>query len=182
MPFKVQVFQENVESRIEGPTRDKLLQACEDYTALTTPLQKTRSICGMMAILDDGSDEEARWAIMEACGRCCISASVLAKARRLQQEARNLDDLLNRLNEVHIGGGHLWRDGDVIHASYNRCYCGSVSKTRQPFSATYCHCSCGWYRQLFETLLDRPVEVELLSSIIQGDERCQFLIHIRNLP
>jgi predicted ArsR family transcriptional regulator len=47
------------------------------------------------------------------------------------------------------------------------------------FSATYC--SCGWYRQLFETLLDGPVEVELLGSIVQGDERCRFLIHTRGL-
>jgi predicted hydrocarbon binding protein len=54
-----------------------------------------------------------------------------------------------------------------------------VSKTGEPFSATYCHCSCGWYRQLFETLLNGPVEVELLGSIAQGDEHCRFLIHIR---
>jgi len=59
---------------------------------------------------------------------------------------------------------------------YERCYCGSVSQTKEPFSATYCYCSCGWYRQLFETLLERPVEVELLGSVIQGDENCRFKI------
>ena len=63
-----------------------------------------------------------------------------------------------------------------IEAAYDRCYCGSVSKTREPISATYCACSCGWYRQLFETLLGTAVEVELLESIIQGSERCRFLI------
>jgi hypothetical protein len=72
----------------------------------------------------------------------------------------------------------LHRDGEVIYAAYDRCYCGSVNKTRELFLATYCHCSCGWYQQLFETLLDRPVEVELLGSILQGDERCRFLIRI----
>jgi hypothetical protein len=115
---------------------------------------------------------------MEACGSSCISHSVMEKARRLQVDAQDLDDLLGRLNQAHIGGGHLQRQGDAIHATYDRCYCGSVSKSREPFSSTYCFCSCGWYRRLFEKLLHGPVEVELLCSILQGDENCQFLIHL----
>jgi hypothetical protein len=134
-----------------------------------------------MQVLDREVDQETRRMVMEACGRRCMSATTIKKARSLQQEARDLDGLLDRLNQAHIGGGYLEREGTVIRAAYDRCYCGSVSKTREPFSATYCHCSCGWYRQLFETLLDRQVEVELLGSIIQGDERCQFLIHIQEL-
>ncbi|MBN1581838.1 MAG: hypothetical protein JXA89_14125 [Anaerolineae bacterium] len=177
MPFKARVFQENVESRVQGAARDELVQGCEAYAALTTPQQKARCIREMMEVLDRNVVAETRRAIMEACGRRCIGAGTLKKACRLGQEARDLDDLLARLNEAHIGGGQLRREGGAIHASYDRCYCGSVSQTREPFSATYCHCSCGWYRQLFETLLDGPVEVELLSSIVQGDETCRFLIH-----
>lgn len=179
MPFKAKTFQENVECRVQGAARDELVCACEAYGTLDTPQQKARCIRGMMDVLDRAADEETRRAIMEACGRRCISAGTLAKARRLQKDAQGLDDLLVRLNQVPIGGGHLQREGDVIQAAYDRCYCGSVSKARKAFSATYCRCSCGWYRQLFETLLGRPVEVELLASIIQGDERCRFLIHIR---
>jgi predicted hydrocarbon binding protein len=179
MPFKAQVFLDNVESWVKGAARDELAQDCEAYAALTTPLQKARCIRGMMDVLDREVDEETRRAIMEACGRRCIGAGTLDKARRLQPGAQDLDDLLSRLNESHIGGGHLQRAGEVIHAAYDRCYCGSVSRTKEPLSATYCHCSCGWYRQLFETLLGRPVEVELLGSIVRGDERCQFLIHMQ---
>lgn len=179
MPFKAQTFQENVARWVEGTARDELARACEAYATLTTPQQQTRYIRGMMDVLDRAVDEETRRAIMEACGRRCSGASTLAKARRLQQEAHDLDDLLDRLNASHIGGGHLQRKGDVIHAAYDRCYCGSVSKAREPLSATYCHCSCGWYRQLFETLLGRPVEVDLPGSIIQGDDCCRFLIRIQ---
>lgn len=179
MPFRLQTFQGNVETCVEGVAKDKLSRACKAYATMTTPRQRTRCIGEMMGVLDREVDEETRRVIMEACGRRCIGASTLEKACRLQQEAHDLDDLLIRLNGTHIGGGHLQREGDVIHAAYDRCYCGAVSKVREPFSATYCHCSCGWYRQLFETLLHRPVEVELLGSIIQGDERCRFLIRVR---
>ena len=179
MPFKVQNFQNHIEQVLDEPARGELSQACQAYAALTSPAQKTRSIRLMMDVLDRQVDEPKRWAIMEACGRQCIGASILDRARQLQQEASDLDDLLARLNEAHIGGGHFIRQGEVIHADYDRCYCGSVSQSRERFSATYCHCSCGWYRQLFETLLKKPVEVDLLSSILQGDERCQFLIRIQ---
>jgi predicted hydrocarbon binding protein len=178
MPFKATVFQENLAGHVDDATGEALAQACAAYAALTTPQQRARCIKEMIDLLDREIDEPTRRAIMLACGRRCIGASTLAKARKLAQAMPNLDGLLAQLNQAHIGGGHLHRDGEVICAAYDRCYCGSVNKTKEPFSATYCHCSCGWYEQLFETLLGRPVEVELLGSILQGDERCRFRIHI----
>jgi hypothetical protein len=178
MPFKAETFQKNVEQHITDPVRNELTQACHVYTTLTRPKEKTHCIHEMMEMLDRDADATTRRAIMEACGSNCISHSVIEKARRLQADAQDLDDLLGRLNQAHIGGGHLQLKGDAIHATYDRCYCGSVSKTREPFSSTYCFCSCGWYRRLFEELLHKPVEVELLCSIIQGNENCQFLIHL----
>jgi predicted hydrocarbon binding protein len=179
MPFKPNVFQDNITGRVPVATAEALTQACAEYAALTTPLQRARCLKGMMNALDQAVDEPTRQAIMQACGRQCIGASALDKARTLAKTTANLDDLLEKLNEVHLGGGHLRREGDVIHAAYDHCYCGSVSKTKEPISSTYCHCSCGWFRQLFETLLERSVTVELISSIVQGDEKCQFRIVMR---
>jgi len=103
---------------------------------------------------------------------------VLEKAQGYTREAKDLDDLLDRLNQAHIGGGRLRREGDMIHASYERCYCGSVNKTKERISATYCHCSCGWYKELFETVLERSVEVERVESIVQGADACRFVIRV----
>ena len=79
-------------------------------------------------------DGETRRVVMEACGGRCIGATALKKARRLQQEAQDLDDLLRRLSGPHIGGGYLERKGDVIDAAHDCCYCGSVGKAGGPFS------------------------------------------------
>ncbi len=178
MPFKTQTFMENVEQRAKGLTREKLAQICQSYALLTTQQQKAHSIREMMDVLDREVDEGTRYTLMEECGRRCIGRNVLEKARSLKKEAADLDDLLSQLNQVPMGGGHLQRDGNVIHAIYDRCYCRSVNKTREPLSLTFCHCSCGWFTQLFEYVLDQPVEVELLTSVVHGDERCQFVIRI----
>ena len=180
MPFKVQFFQENVERWVESVGKEELVQACQVYPTLTTPQQKIRGIQGMMQLLDQTGDEETSWQIMETCGRRCIGATTSEKARRLLRDSPDLDSWLDRLNEAHIGGGHLLREGSAIHAVYDRCYCGSVSKAKEVISNTYCRCSCGWYRQLFETALGQPVQVELLGSIISGEERCRFLIHLQS--
>jgi predicted hydrocarbon binding protein len=176
MPFGIRAFRENVALRVDSPVREELLQAATTCLTLNTPRQKARCIREMMELMDRELEQGTRKDIMEACA--CISKGTLTKARHLKQEAQNLDDLLDRLNQAHIGGGHLKRVGNIIHAAYDRCYCGSVSQSKEPFSATYCQCSCGWYRQFFETLLEKPVEVELLGSILQGNERCMFLVRL----
>lgn len=180
MPFKPNYFQQKVDLLVPWETRNKMIQLCQSLTQLTTPRQKAQCIKEMMEILDREVDLKARIEIMEECGRYCIGRSTLEKALHLKKVATDLDDLLFRLNQEHIGGGLLRREGKIINAQYERCYCGSVSKTRELFSSTYCHCSCGWFKQLFETLLIRPVTVELKTSIIQGDNNCQFEIHIQS--
>jgi predicted hydrocarbon binding protein len=129
-------------------------------------------------VIDQNLPNDARRELMEQCGRHCIGASTLQKASRMQRESANLDELLERLNAARIGGGHLRREGSRIHAVYEQCYCGSVSQSKTPISITYCYCSCGWFRQLFETLLGKPVEVELVESIQSGGDGCRFIIHL----
>jgi len=178
MPFRIKNFREAVEGTVKGPVGKKLLRACDDFMQITTPRKKLLGIQNLMNILDESLHWKTRRELMQSCGRRCICDSTLKMAVRLQKKAKDLDELLELMNQSHIGGGHLRLEGNTIHAEYHRCYCGSVSNTEIPFSSTYCHCSCGWYRQLFETVLKKPVTVELLGSIIQGDDRCRFLIHI----
>ncbi len=178
MPFKIEHFQENVERLTDGVAKRTLLRTCDAYRDLTTPRQRAAALREMMELLDQTATADKREELMQSCGRRCIGVSILSKAMALQNRAADLDDLLNLLNKVHIGGGHLRREGHIIHAEYDRCYCGSVSRTKTKFSPTYCQCSCGWLRRLFETILDKPVRVDLLGSIIQGDSRCRFRIHL----
>jgi hypothetical protein len=67
----------------------------------------------------------------------------------------------------------------TILGGYDRCYCGRVRQTKEPFPTdTYCHCSTGWYKSLFEAAFNRPVEVTLKQSILQGADRCEFEIRL----
>jgi predicted hydrocarbon binding protein len=43
-------------------------------------------------------------------------------------------------------------------------------------SDTHCFCGSGWYDQLWEGILGKPVEIEVLQSILKGDDCCTFAI------
>jgi predicted hydrocarbon binding protein len=178
MPFKVQRFEQSLAACVDDDVRAKLMEGCESYDAIKSPAKRARWIKGLMERLEGEAGQAVAREVMLGCGRQCISRSLLKKAQKHWRESDAIDDFLDKLNQAHIGGGSLRREGDTIYGSYEHCYCGAVSKAKELVPSTYCYCSCGWYKRLFETVLDRSVDVELVSSIAQGAEVCRFIIHI----
>lgn len=178
MAFRPERLVQNLRAQVGEATSDEVIAGLAPYEGAQSPARKAAWIAELMVRLEKGVGREVAGAVMEACGRQCIGKSTLARAREVAAGAQDVDDLLAQLNAAHLGGGHLRREGDVIHAAYDRCYCGSVSEAKEPVPPTYCRCSCGWYGELFQAALGRPVEVELLGSIASGGAQCRFLIHL----
>ena len=64
-----------------------------------------------------------------------------------------------------------------------QCYCHcprirEALKTSEEISATYCYCGAGFYKGVWEEILQRPVEVEVLESVLQGDDVCKIAIYL----
>jgi len=96
---------------------------------------------------------------------------------RVMSESKSIEEFLNK---VSMGGiNYKLKDKNTIIGEYNKCYCSLVKQTKKPFpTKTYCHCGIGHIKQLFESALKKPVEAELVQSVITGAESCKFLIHI----
>lgn len=61
------------------------------------------------------------------------------------------------------------------------CHCPRVRdvlKASETISVTYCYCGAGFYKGIWEEILQRPVRVEVLSSVLQGDEVCSIAVHL----
>jgi predicted ArsR family transcriptional regulator len=118
--------------------------------------------------------------IMEKCGRKCCGPTSRKKAKEARGESESIEGLVKGMNENGIGGGRLTlKDETTVQGGYDHCYCGQVKHTAEVFPEIYCHCSVGWYKQLFESALGTPVEVELVQSIITGADTCEFIIHVK---
>ena len=61
------------------------------------------------------------------------------------------------------------------------CHCPRVRdalKLSVSISPTYCYCGGGFYKGIWDEILQQPVEVELLESVLQGDEVCKFAVFL----
>lgn len=61
------------------------------------------------------------------------------------------------------------------------CHCPRIAEVlgeAEPLSITYCYCGAGYYRNIWETILDKPVDIEILASVLRGDRVCSFAIHL----
>lgn len=66
---------------------------------------------------------------------------------------------------------------------YNYCHCGWVRESIQKsdeeqISPNFCNCSGGWHKLPFETIFGQPLEVDIVKTVLKGDDMCTFAIHI----
>jgi len=58
------------------------------------------------------------------------------------------------------------------------CHCPLAGKGQVPLDSTYCFCGGGWYKGIWEFILEREVQIKLLKSVMKGDECCTFAVVI----
>lgn len=73
------------------------------------------------------------------------------------------------------------RETDPVERRAIYCHCPRIRdslKMGVPVSSTYCYCGAGYYKGIWEEILQRPIEVELLTSVLMGDDVCSFAVHL----
>jgi hypothetical protein len=110
------------------------------------------------------------------------------------------DDVLAYVRETATCGGGV-RRGDEIRVTkipyladlwlhetderrkrYLYCHCPwareSILGPEAMVSARFCQCSAGFEKQYWDAVLDRPVRVDVVTSVLAGDLVCEFAVHL----
>jgi hypothetical protein len=65
---------------------------------------------------------------------------------------------------------------------YFYCHCPwareSLREGERPVSAKFCQCSAGFHKKGWEVIFGQPLQADVLESVLQGDMRCRFAIHL----
>jgi len=129
-----------------------------------------------MASLEKCVDEKTRVNLLENCGRACAHHSPFVKhARTIRESRKKIDELLDQLSRQTKGQVVWQRVGNSVQVVYKRCFC-PLRGAGLVQSSTFCNCSAGWLREVFETASGKPAKVEILETIGQGDSVCKFTI------
>lgn len=71
---------------------------------------------------------------------------------------------------------------DRLEKRYHYCHCPRIReamKSSEPrISKTYCYCGAGFYKDIWEKILQQPVEVEVLETVLEGKDACRIAIHL----
>lgn len=120
------------------------------------------------------SDDQIKRIRMDSS--CTPSPKYIEAVRKLYQASKNLDEFCDKYNTEYTGEHSIWYENDVLFFSYPYCYCDCVQRVDGRISRTWCLCSLGYTKKLFDNVLECDTEVELVESIKTGGSRCVMSI------
>lgn len=107
---------------------------------------------------------------------CCKPSSEKMKAPKdTYTKSRDLNDYAEKLNHLNLGAS-FWCENNSLYMSYPVCYCSYVKKTDKLLPASWCYCTLGYTKYMFEFVFDCEIETELLESVKTGGTRCVIKI------
>jgi hypothetical protein len=148
--------------------------------SLTQPVNSGQ-VMSFLKSVDGSGDEALRSAVFERWGRECFYSRKLDQWA-LEQRA-NVDGYIAWVNEGH---SRYWERLEydkaagtlkVIGRKAPHCVC-AWAQCPEPPKSLCTHCCREFQAEVFRTILNRKVEVEVTESVLLGGERCSTTIRI----
>ena len=130
----------------------------------------------MMKIMDDNLDQKTKTKIMEASGRRCAQKTFHPVITKFKDD---IPGLLAHMKKHYIETAKYDKTKATIllHSKkMDACVCPMVQGKQTLSTKTYCLCSQGWMKQVFEGVSGKKAEVKTLKTILTGAKQCVFNI------
>lgn len=141
----------------------------------------TKWLESLIESLDESLDEKTKKKVMEKCGKACaIYDGDIEEIKAIKRNSENLEEILDQINQEKLWCGKWIKKGNTIYSICKKCGCPFVRSQIIKPSPTFCYCSRGWAKSVFEVILEKPVQVEQKKAIGRGDNICQFIVQFNN--
>lgn len=155
--------------------------------------------------LDQVSDDYQRYLVLSGCSHVFPQTQVAKLKDVYTLERQQGADLFGGVDAVlaFMQADPGWqqqtrREGRVVFSTKNPsdpqgyadattaeerrrayCFCPIIrDHLEEGMSSTFCYCSAGFERKQWETALGQPVRIDVVKSLLKGDDHCQFAIHL----
>lgn len=150
-----------------------------DYISLKY-FAKQMSLGIIKGILRPNFDEILRDACLREIGKTC--AEMFLKYSDIDTDT-DVDTFIKKIEIAFQGHRTFERRGTIIYEAIQcngECWCPIVSNIGLGQDCSiWCNCSTNARHTLFATILSKPVQVELLDSVLYtGSDTCRWMIHI----
>lgn len=132
-------------------------------------------VASTMQRLEEKFDTEAVKVIRMECQCGYGMEEKLASLERLKSKASNLEEFAS--SQEAKSAGLSYRDGQ-LYLQFDFCPCPMLAGVQKLNSMTWCQCSAGYSKVLFEKAFNCAVDVTMLKSIKCSDDICLMRIDI----
>lgn len=130
----------------------------------------------MVKIMDKNLDEKTKTEIMESSGRRCAQKTFQPV---IDKYKGNIPGLLEHMKKYYIETADYNKSKGTILLHSKKlasCACPMVQGKQTLSTKTYCLCSQGWMKQVFEGVSGKKAKVKTLKTILTGAKQCVFNI------
>jgi hypothetical protein len=147
--------------------------------------QGQQVIMRLIGQLDQQLDVGKRASIMEACGRLCQQGThppaPTPTAEQAQQFMAGIAKYVGAENVQESAAGTainfvFKQNPEGLKTADGYCLCPIFEDAPKGISPTYCQCSVGYMKGMFERGTGRPAQVELKDSVLRGSRQCSFVV------
>lgn len=195
----------NLERILDNDTAKNLMEPTRDITIESGVTERFTITKTIIKRLEGIVNDEQRYDILSRCAHK-FPQSQIDKLKQTYQEAyahtgnasAAIDAVLEFMGNDPGWGEKPERKGNVIYSSKAPrdpqsfeqaetdeekrkayCFCPLIrDHLDKGMPVTFCYCGAGWYRQQWEGALGRPVRIEIVKSLLKGDDRCTFAIYL----
>lgn len=142
----------------------------------STPEERAEWVDYLSQLLENRFDQKTIKLIRQGCF-CNENEILVETASQLKKLyvtlGKDLQKFVAALNED--GAGWYFEDG-FLYTKYFSCPCPMLEKSKQSSSLTWCQCTAGYNKKLFELVFELPVEADIIHSLRQGFDECLIKI------
>lgn len=197
---------ENLDQLAGEAVRKKVMKGSERLASDSKADEIAEWFQGAMDRLDVLVDDDVRKTIMMDSCPDVPPKNRIRLLRAKYKELGDLDALIRFMHQDTSWRGLSWyeypvRKGNTIYVKkvpfnpkgcetassseekrLSYCHCTiakALMRSGKAVSPTFCYCGAGWYKRIWEGILEKPVDkIEMLQSVCQGDDVCEFAIHL----
>jgi hypothetical protein len=86
------------------------------------------------------------------------------------------------VSKIPYNAKHYLAETDPTLKRYYACHCPwareAIKDGNIRLNAIFCNCSGGFHKKPWEVIFGQTLQVEVLESVLKGDFRCRFAIHL----
>lgn len=198
------LFEKRIELILGKEKKLEVMKGIENVSLESAIEDKFHFVKCVMERLEYITDNDQMYSILSGCAHV-FPKNLIQKMKKVYQKARKENNVYKSIEITlkFMEKDPAWikvpiREGKILYVTKNpriskkqvearndvvkrtaHCFCPIIrTNLDRGMPVKFCYCGAGWYKQQWEGIFDKPVRIEIIESVLQGDDYCSFAINI----